>query len=144
MREERFEDALALSRGELLAGLDDDWVYERRDEHRDCVADALARLAARAEDEHDLEAAIAWTRRQAALDPLAEEPQRELMRRLATAGDRSGAIRVFERLTQRLRDELRIVPSQATREPRSGCARAKQRRQRQSSRSQQPSRRVAS
>src|SRR5579871_587396 len=37
--EERLEDALALSRGELLAGLDDDWVHERRDEQRDRVAD---------------------------------------------------------------------------------------------------------
>ena len=38
------------------------------------------------------------------------------MRRLAAAGDRAGAIRAYERLSQRLRDELRIVPSQATRE----------------------------
>ncbi len=114
--QERLEDALGLCRGELLAGLDDDWVYERRDEHRDRVAAVLARLAARAEQEHDLEAAISWTRRQAALDPLAEEPQRDLMRRLAFAGDRSGAIRVYERFSRRLRDELRIVPSQATRE----------------------------
>jgi class 3 adenylate cyclase/tetratricopeptide (TPR) repeat protein len=114
--EERLEDALALSRGELLAGLDEDWVYERRDEHRDGVAGVLARLAARAEDDHDLEGAISLTRRRAALDPLAEEPQRDLMRRLAAAGDRTGAIRVFDRFGQRLRDELRIVPSQATRE----------------------------
>ncbi len=34
LAEERLEEALALSRGELLAGLDDDWVYELRDEQR--------------------------------------------------------------------------------------------------------------
>src|ERR687883_832751 len=45
----RVEDALGLARGELLEGLDDDWVYERRDEHRDRVAAALERLAAEAE-----------------------------------------------------------------------------------------------
>ena len=37
------------------------------------------------------------------------------MRRLAAAGDRAAAIRTFERLSRRFRDELRIVPSQATR-----------------------------
>jgi class 3 adenylate cyclase len=113
---DRLEEALELCRGELLAGLDDDWAYERRDEHRDHVADVLARLAAAGERDGDLAAAIAYTRRQAALDPLAEDPQRELMRRLAASGDRAAAIRTYERLSQRLRDELRIAPSRATRE----------------------------
>jgi class 3 adenylate cyclase/tetratricopeptide (TPR) repeat protein len=112
----RLEEALELCCGELLAGLDDDWVYERRDEHRGHVAEVLARLAASAERNQDLQSTIGYTRRQVALDPLAEEPQRDLMRRLAAGGDRAGAIRTYERLSQRLRDELRIAPSQATRE----------------------------
>ena len=116
MAGDQLEEALELGRGELLAGLDDDWVLQRRDEHRDRVAGVLARLAARAESDHDLQAAIAFTRRQVTLDPLAEEPQRELMRRLAAAGDRAAAIRTYERFSQRLRDELRIAPSPATRE----------------------------
>jgi DNA-binding SARP family transcriptional activator len=115
VEEGRLEEALELSRGELLVGLDEDWVYERRDEHRDRVAGVLARLAADAERDGDMARAIDYTRRQVALDPLAEDPQRELMRRLAAAGDRAAAIRTFERLSRRLRDELRIVPSQATR-----------------------------
>ena len=68
VEQDRLEEAFELCRGELLAGLDDDWVYERRDEHRDRVADVLARLAARAEGERDLQAAIDYTRRQVALD----------------------------------------------------------------------------
>jgi DNA-binding SARP family transcriptional activator len=114
--DDRLEEALELCRGELLAGFDDDWVHGYRDEHRDRVANVLARLAARAESDADLREAIAFTRRQAALDPLAEEPQRDLMRRLAAAGDRAAAIRTYEGFRRRLRDELRIVPSQATRE----------------------------
>ena len=114
--EGRLEEALTLSQRELLAGLDDDWVYERRDEHRDRVADVLARLAADAESDGDLQTAIGYTRQQVALDQLAEEPQRDLMRRLAGAGDRAAAMRTYERLSQRLRDGLRIAPSQATRE----------------------------
>jgi len=109
-------EALELNRGELLAGLDDDWVYARRDEHRDRVAGVLARLAADAERDGDSARAIDYTRRQVALDPLAEEPQRELMRRLAAAGDRAAAIRTYDQLTRRFRNELRILPSRATRE----------------------------
>ena len=89
---------------------------QRRDEHRDRVAGVLARVAAGAEQDGDLRSAIEYTRRQVALDPLAEEPQRDLMRRLAAAGDRPAAIRAYERLSRRLRDELRLAPAQETRE----------------------------
>jgi len=116
VHEGRLEEALEVSRAELLPGLNDDWVYERRDEHRERLAGVLARLAADAESQHDLDKAIAYTRRQVALDPLAEEPQRDLMRRLAASGDRAAAIRTYERLSERLRDDLRIPASQETRE----------------------------
>src|SRR3712207_3294451 len=49
MAEGRAEEALELARGDLLDGLDDDWVYAARDEHRERVADALAALAVAAE-----------------------------------------------------------------------------------------------
>jgi DNA-binding SARP family transcriptional activator len=116
VEEDRLQDALALGRGELLSGLDDDWIYEPRDEHRDRVAGVLARLAAGAEQDGDLGSAIQYTRRQVALDPLAEEAHRDLMRRLAAAGDRPAAIRTYERLSRRLRDELRLAPALETRE----------------------------
>ena len=116
IEENRLQDALAISRGELLCGLEDEWVCDRRDEHRDRVAGVLARLAAGAERDGDLRTAIEYTRRQVALDPLAEEPQRDLMRRLAAAGDRPAAIRAYDRLSRRLRDELRLAPAHATRE----------------------------
>ena len=37
----RLEEAVALERGDLLAGLDDDWVHEAREEHRARVAQVL-------------------------------------------------------------------------------------------------------
>jgi DNA-binding SARP family transcriptional activator len=114
--EDRFEDALELSRGELLEDLDDDWVYERRDEHRASVVAVLERMAAGAEAAGDLAAAAALTRRQVALDPLSEETHRELIRRLAASGDRSAALTTYRRLADRFASELGIVPSAATRE----------------------------
>ena len=114
--EGQLEDALELSRGDLLEDLDEDWVYEWRDEHRARVAALLERMAAAAEAGGDLAAAIALTRRQVALDPLSEEAHRALIRRLAASGDRSGALTTYRRLTDRFAAELRIVPSPATRE----------------------------
>ncbi len=114
--EGRFEDALELSRGDLLEDLDDDWVYERRDEHRTSVAALLERMAAAAEAVGDPAAAVALTRRQVALDPLSEEAHRELIRHLAANGDRSAALTTYRRLADRFASELGIVPSPATRE----------------------------
>jgi hypothetical protein len=56
------------------------------------------------------------TRDQTRLDPLAEAPHRELIRRLAAAGDRGAAVSAYNRLRERLAHELRIPPSPATRE----------------------------
>ena len=112
----QLEDAIALSRGELLEDLDDDWVYERRDEHRRRVAALLERMAASAEAAGNLAAAVALTRRQVALDPLSEEAHRELIGRLAANGDRSAALTTYRRLADRFASELAIVPSPATRE----------------------------
>jgi DNA-binding SARP family transcriptional activator len=108
--------ALELWSGELLTGLEDDWVYERRDELRYRLCEALALAAGEAEAEGDLQLALVFTRHQVALDPLAEEPQRELMRRLARTGDRASALAVYEKFSLRLREQLGTVPSQATRE----------------------------
>jgi DNA-binding SARP family transcriptional activator len=63
----------------------------------------------------DLQAALQLTRRQSSLDPLAEETQCHLIRRLAASGDRAAALSVYERFAERLRTELRTVPSAATR-----------------------------
>ena len=50
----------------------------------------LGRIAAEAEDTGDLDAALARTQEQMTLDPLLEDANRELIRRLAAAGDRAG------------------------------------------------------
>lgn len=110
------EAAFELCGGELLTGLEDDWVYERRDVLRQRLVDAVGRRAGELEAAGDLQGAVRLTRRQADLDPLAEEPRRDLMRRLAGSGDCGAALAVYEKLAGRLREQLRAVPSAATRE----------------------------
>ncbi|MEX2195638.1 MAG: AAA family ATPase [Thermoleophilaceae bacterium] len=109
------ERALALCRGELLEGAEDEWMHEERDAHRERVGELCERLAADAEEGGDASGAVDWSRRRAGLDPLGEEAWRELVRRLAKAGDLPGALAAYERLGERLRDELGIAPSAATR-----------------------------
>ena len=124
----RLEGAVALHRGPLLADLDDDWVLEARDEHAERLGEALARLAAAAERPAD---AVGWARRRLALDPLDEGAARDLMRRLADAGDRAGALAVYDRLSDRLRTRSawrrRRRPARC---PRSGGGRSRHRRAR--------------
>jgi DNA-binding SARP family transcriptional activator len=109
------EEALALSRGDVLDGLDEEWVYEYRDLYRETLSALLERLAAQAEAEGDLAGAIAATRRRAGLDPLAEDAQRALIARLARSGDRAGALAAYDRLRERFRRELGISLSDETR-----------------------------
>ncbi len=112
---DRLEEAMELWRGDLLSGLDDDWVLIARDEWRQKVGGVLGELATRAQNAGDLQAALAHTRRIVALDPLSEEAQRALMSRLAATGDRAAALVAYNRYADRLRAELRIAPSPITR-----------------------------
>ena len=109
------EQALALCGGELLAGLDDEWVLLARDEHRERRAGALAALAAAAESAGKLAEAIRYSREWVALDPLDEPAHRDLFIRLARGGDRAGAMALYQRLADRLRRELGVAVSPQTR-----------------------------
>jgi DNA-binding SARP family transcriptional activator/tetratricopeptide (TPR) repeat protein len=106
------EAAAACCRGPLLADLDEDWVLEARDEHAHRVSAVLARLA---DEAATPELAVGYARRRLALDPLDEAAARDLMTRLAAAGDRAGALAAGERLRERLRAQLGIAVSPQTR-----------------------------
>ncbi|MEA2479714.1 MAG: hypothetical protein QOJ07_1636 [Thermoleophilaceae bacterium] len=106
------ESALALCRGDLLAGLDDDWVHAAREEHRLRMAAALEQLVTGSGDPR---AAAGWARRWTALDPLSEAAHRALMEALAASGERSAALAVYAKLRERFRLELGVSPSAATR-----------------------------
>jgi DNA-binding SARP family transcriptional activator/tetratricopeptide (TPR) repeat protein len=112
----RDQEAVALSRGELLAGSDDDWVLSARDAHRDRLMEVLERLATDRESAGDHAGAIDWTRAQIVADPLGEEAHRRLISRLAASGDRGAALVVYRAFAERLRRELAVAPSKMTRQ----------------------------
>ena len=96
VREGRLEEAVDLCDGELLPGLDAEWVYEAREAHRRRFGDVLERLAADAEAAGALKDAIRISRRRVELDPLREDAHRELIRRLIAAGEVAAARVAFD------------------------------------------------
>jgi len=84
--------AAELGDAPLLAGFEDEWALRARDAHRDHLIDVLERLAEDAEPK----AALSYTRRQVALEPMGEEVHRRLMRRLAATGDRPAALAAYD------------------------------------------------
>ena len=113
--EGRGDEALALCQGDLLTDLDDDWVLEERQAHRDRVGELLAALGDAAEEAGDTEAALQHARRRLDLDPVSEDAARALMRRLARAGDAAAAVAAYETFRAALRRELGMAPSAETR-----------------------------
>jgi DNA-binding SARP family transcriptional activator/tetratricopeptide (TPR) repeat protein len=109
-------EALALCRGELLEGMEDEWVLAERERHRELVIALLERLAHACVERGEMRDAIEWTRRQVQRDPFDEEAHRRLIFRLGAVGDRAGALRAYRTLAGRLRRELGVAPSAQTRE----------------------------
>lgn len=117
------EDArvLDLYGGEYLPGLVvgdalgfERWLEGERRRLRLRARDAARRLAATALARGDGAEAERRARRAMALDPWDEATLQLLMRTLAGRGNRAGAVRIYERFAERLREELGLEPSSAT------------------------------
>lgn len=101
--------------GELLPGLDDDWLSDARDLHRRAVVARLGVSADLAERDGDLAGAVRLSVDRCRLAPYDESAHRELIRRLVVAGDHAGAVVASRDFGERLRSELGVSPSPATR-----------------------------
>lgn len=115
-RELRLRDALDAYGGELLPALFDDWILAERDRLAELFLSVLVDLGGMAESRGDIPQAIGLARRAIAVDPLREDAHRDLMRRLALAGQTRAALRHYRELGQMLRRELDAAPDDASRE----------------------------
>jgi predicted ATPase/DNA-binding SARP family transcriptional activator len=109
--------AIARFRGDFLDGEPaGDWHLEHRDRLQRLFVDALMELGDRhAEEGRNAKAADAY-RRVLARDDLNEDATRALMRCYAKAGERSQALRLYQRFAERLRKELDAEPEEETQE----------------------------
>jgi DNA-binding SARP family transcriptional activator/tetratricopeptide (TPR) repeat protein len=107
--------AAALCRGELLPGYAEDWAETARRRQRAELAETLAARSAAAERDGDAADAARWSRLRCELDPLNEAAHADLIRQLAAAGDRAGALVAGREATDRLRAELSVGPGPSLR-----------------------------
>ena len=106
--------AVELYRGDLLEGWYHDWCVVERERYEVMYVSALDKLIGYAEAHRDYEAGIDYCRTVLTRDPAREYTHRALMRLLAAAGDRTGALRQFQRCATVLREELDVAPSART------------------------------
>jgi len=123
IREGRWEEALALYRGEFVPGLHvadapgfERWLDAKRDRYRDQAVDAAWRLAEESEARGDVSAAADWARRAASLVSWDESALRRLIACLDRLGDRAGALRAYEAFARQLWQDFEAEPSSQTRE----------------------------
>ncbi|HOT92626.1 MAG TPA: BTAD domain-containing putative transcriptional regulator [Anaerolineae bacterium] len=119
---ERLAQAIALYRGDLLAGFAlkdcpafDDWLAVERERLHVQALEALTLLANAAERRGDYPAAQEYARRLLALEPWQEAAHRHLMRLLALDGRRAAALAQFEVCRRALDEELGLEPTEETR-----------------------------
>jgi DNA-binding SARP family transcriptional activator len=119
--EGRAGEALALYRGELLAGLHLDevpdferWLDAERARLRGIALRAADTLAATAEREGRVAEAIDARTRQLAIEPAGEGALRSLLHLLDAAGERPRALRVYEAWATSLRADLGLEPAAET------------------------------
>jgi two-component SAPR family response regulator len=111
----QLEQALSRYRGDFLDGEPvSDWHNEFRDQLQRVYLDSLMLLGERhVADGRHANAAEAY-RRVLARDELHEEALRGLMKALAESGERSQAMRVYQRFVDRVRQELQAEPQRET------------------------------
>jgi DNA-binding SARP family transcriptional activator/TolB-like protein len=118
---EEWQAAAELYQGDLLPGLHlsevpefERWLDETRTQLRGAAVRAASQLSKRHDAQGRSSDAIRWARRAIELSPYDEDAIRRLLALLIKAGDRAGAIQVYELFAQRLEADLELEPSADT------------------------------
>jgi predicted ATPase/DNA-binding SARP family transcriptional activator len=106
--------AIALYRGDLLAGLADEWILPERERLRELYLNTLLRLAHDARTRGECAKTIALAKQVLALDAVNERAHQHLMFCYHASGDRAAALKQYEAYVRALRDELDVAPSPET------------------------------
>jgi serine/threonine-protein kinase len=114
-------EALAHYHGDLLQGLHlsdtpefERWLDQEREQYRRRAAAAAWALAGEAEGEGNLAAAVDWGRRAFAIAGDDEAALRRLLALLDAAGDKAGAVRLYEDFARRLLSDYDLEPAAET------------------------------
>ena len=108
------EAATALYREGLLQGFYSDWCLLERERLHTAYLSLLDKLSGYCEAHRKLECGISYAARILEHEPACERTHRKLMRLHYRAGDRTAALRQYDRCVASLRDELGVRPSRRT------------------------------
>lgn len=106
--------AVDLYHGDLLEGWYQNWCLFERERYRQMLLLMLDKLMTYYEDRGAYEVAITYGMEILRCDLARERTHRQLMRLYYFAGDRTGALRLYERCKTILHDELGVKPGAAT------------------------------
>lgn len=109
------EGAARLYQGDLLEGWYHDWCLYERERLQNIYLTVLHRLMCHYEAHQEYEAALVYGARILRHDRACERTHRQLMRLHYLAGNRTAAIRQYQRCLAALREELSVKPEQRTR-----------------------------
>jgi two-component SAPR family response regulator len=113
---QKLVEAVQLYRGDLLEGWNLTWCSYERDRFREMYLALLDKLVAHYEANGNYETGIAFSTLALQCDRARERTHRHMMRLQYLSGDRTGALRQYERCVSMLREELEIAPSSETQE----------------------------
>lgn len=111
-----YDQAFSLYQGDILPGdLYHDWAQGRREHMRKIHSEMLTHAVALTEAQDDRNRTCTYYERMFSLDPCNEKACRWLMTWNLAAGQRSDAVRLYDRCQLALRKELDIEPDEQTR-----------------------------
>lgn len=108
------EQTLALYRGDLLEGRYQEWCILERERLQQVYLTALDKMMDYCEVNHHFEQGLAYGAQILRLDQARENTHRQLIRLQYLAGNRTGALRQYERCKIILRNVLKVQPAQST------------------------------
>jgi DNA-binding SARP family transcriptional activator len=112
---QQLEDAVNLYCGDLLGGWYQDWCVFERERLQNAFLEALEKLVSCCEARGDSERGLAHAHRMLAIDPAREQVHCHIMRLHVLAGNRTEALREYQRCEKALMQELSVRPSESTR-----------------------------
>src|SRR5450755_3494692 len=107
-------EAVALYRGDLLEGFDDEWLEAPRERLRELQVRMLLGLIAGAREARAPALGVGYARQLLAIDPWREDAIRALIELRNTHGDRAGALATYRDFVKRLEAEMGVAPMPET------------------------------
>lgn len=112
---ERVREAVSLYRGDLLEGCYQDWCLFERERLQTIYLTLLDRLIKYSESQEQYEQGLVYAAEVLRYEPASERAHRQMMRLHHLAGDRTAALRQYDRCVAALKAEFGVPPTLRTR-----------------------------